>query len=232
MKKAVALLVVALVGFACSWAQDDVDYRYEIGGALGGSFYRGQLNHKFFGQMGFAAGAVGRWNINPYMAVKTMLGYASAKGSTNGVADFFPADPADPTVSLEKRKYKLNGGIVDFSATYEYNFWPFGLHHGYQGRQRITPFLQLGLGACYGTAGKALSLQIPIGVGVKYKLKPRVNLGFDWLYHFSLSDKLDGFEKPYGIKSSDFANKDSYSTAMFYISYEFSPKCPQCKKND
>lgn len=232
MKKAVVLLVVALVGFGGSWAQDDVDYRYEIGAALGGSFYRGQLNHKFFGQTGVAGGAVARWNINPYMAVKTMLGYASAKGSTGNVGDFFPADPADPAVSQEKRSYKFNDGIVDFSATYEYNFWPFGLHHGYQGRQRITPFLQLGLGACYGTAGKAFAFQIPIGVGVKYKLKPRVNLGFDWLYHFSLSDRLDGFENPYGIKSSGFANKDSYCTAVFYISYDFSPKCPQCNKND
>lgn len=232
MKKALVLLMAVLACLNGSRAQDDVDYRYEIGAALGGSFYRGQLNHKFFGQPGVAGGVVGRWNINPYMAVKAMLDYASVKGSTTNVDDFFPTDPGNPAVSTDKRSYKLSDGIVDFSATYEYNFWPFGLHHGYQGRQRITPFLQLGLGACYGTAGKALTLQIPIGVGVKYKLKPRVNLGFDWLYHFSLSDNLDGFEYPYGIKSTGFQNKDSYCTAMFYISYDFSPKCPQCNKND
>ncbi len=232
MKKAVILLAFAILGFNFAGAQDDVDYRYEIGAALGGSFYRGQLNHKFFGQTGVAGGALIRWNINPYMAVKAMLDYASVKGSTDNVNDFYPEDPSSQQASNEKKNYKLNDGVVDFSATYEYNFWPFGLHHGYQGRQRITPFLQLGIGACYGMAGKAFTFQIPIGVGVKYKLKPRVNLGFDWLYHFSLSDKLDGFENPYGIKSSGFQNKDSYCTAMFYISYDFSPKCPQCNKND
>lgn len=229
MKKATALLVITLIGINAVMAQDDVDYRYEIGAAAGGSFYRGQLNHKFFGQTGAAGGTLARWNINPYMAVKAMLDYASVKGSTENVNDFYPDGNQ---TAAQKRRFKLSDGIVDFSATYEYNFWPFGLHHGYQGRQRITPFLQLGIGACYGTAGKAFTFQIPIGVGVKYKLKPRVNLGFDWLYHFSLSDKLDGFEAPYGVKSTGFQNKDSYCTALFYISYDFSPKCPQCNKND
>lgn len=228
------MLAFALLGFSAveTQAQDDVDYRYEFGPMLGASFYHGELNHKFYGQLGVAGGALGRWIINPYMAVKVMLDYASIKGSTDNVDDFFPPDPDNPAPATEKRKYKMSDAVVDFSATYEYNFWPFGLHHGYQGRRRITPFLQLGLGVCYGTAGKAFTLQVPMGVGVKYKLKPRVNIGFDWLYHFSLSDKLDDFEKPYGISSSGFKNKDNYCTIMFYLTYEFSPRCPQCNKSN
>ncbi len=232
MKKAAILFVAALCCLNTAKAQDDVDYRYEIGAALGGSFYRGQLNHKFFGQLGIAGGATARWNINPYMSVKALLDYASAKGSTDNVNEFFQPDPDNGQTSTEKRSYNFSDGIVDFSVTYEYNFWPFGLHHGYQGRQRITPYAQIGLGACYGKAGKAFTFQIPIGVGVKYKLKPRVNLGFDWLYHITLSDALDGFETPHGVKSTGFANKDSYCTALFYLSYEFSARCPQCNKND
>ena len=119
MKKALVLLMAVLACLNGSRAQDDVDYRYEIGAALGGSFYRGQLNHKFFGQPGVAGGVVGRWNINPYMAVKAMLDYASVKGSTTNVDDFFPTDPGNPAVSTDKRSYKLSDGIVDFSATYE-----------------------------------------------------------------------------------------------------------------
>ena len=89
MKKALVLLMAVLACLNGSRAQDDVDYRYEIGAALGGSFYRGQLNHKFFGQPGVAGGVVGRWNINPYMAVKAMLDYASVKGSTTNVDDSY-----------------------------------------------------------------------------------------------------------------------------------------------
>lgn len=232
MRKATLLLLLTLAGIAAAQAQDDVDYRYEVGAQLGGSFYRGQLNHKFYGQLGAAAGLVGRWNINPYMAVKAMLDYAQVKGSTGNVGEYFPPDQYSGTATTEKRNYELSDGVVDFSATYEYNFWPYGLHHGYQGRQRITPFLQIGIGASYGKAGKAFTMQLPVGVGVKYKLKPRVNIGLDWLYHFTFTDKLDGFDSPHGVKSTGFANKDSYCTTMFYISYDFSPRCPQCNKND
>lgn len=235
MARAAATLVLAIVAAlgttTVARAQDDVDYRFEAGAALGTSNYRGQLNHKLLGQMGVAGGAMARWVINPYMAMKGMLDYASLKGSTGNVGEYFPPDAHSPEATTTKRSYSFSGGVVDFSATYEYNFWPYGLHHGYQGRQRITTFLQLGIGTCYSTEGKALALQLPIGVGVKYKLRPRVNLGFDWLYHFSLTDKLDGFSSPHGVKSSGFHNKDSYCTAVVYITYDFSPKCPQCNKN-
>ena len=87
-----------------SRAQDDVDYRYEIGAALGGSFYRGQLNHKFFGQPGVAGGVVGRWNINPYMAVKAMLERAGFEA---------PRFTVDPTVTdfyaFSKNSFTMEG---------------------------------------------------------------------------------------------------------------------------
>lgn len=232
MRKATATLTLLLLCcFTAATAQDDVDYRFEVGAAAGTSFYRGELNHKFFSQLGAAGGITGRWNIDPFMSVKAVLDYASVKGSTSNTGEFFPDDPHSSTAA-QPRTYKLSDGVVDLSATLEYNFWPFGLHHGYQGRQRITPFAQLGIGACYGKAGKAFTFQVPMGVGVKYKLRPRVNVGLDMLYHFSLSDKLDNFENPHGISSSGFKHKDDYCTMLLYITYEFSPKCPQCNKND
>lgn len=70
-----------------------------------------------------------------------------------------------------------------------------------------------------------------MGVGVKYKLKPRLNIGLDFLYHFTLSDGLDGFKNPHAISSSGFKNKDHYCTTLLYITYEFSPKCVECNKD-
>lgn len=233
MRKTALLALIMTVFIPVSlYSQDDVDYRYEIGPAIGGSFYRGELNHKFFSQLCPALGVVMRRVINPYMAVKATMGYAGVKGSTDNIAEYFPADPASPQSGQDRRYYSFNKGVVDLSVTYEYNFWPFGLHHGYQGRQRITPFLQIGLGGLYATAGKTASFQLPIGAGVKYKLKPRLNLGLDCLYHFTLTDKVDGFESPHGITTTLFRHKDDYCTAMIYITYDFSPRCPQCNKND
>ena len=180
MKIRAVTLCLMLFTATAAWAQDDVDYNFEIGVTAGTRFYNGDLNHKFFGQPGFAGGITGRWLINPYMAVKGTLGYNGIKGSTDNVNDYFPPNPDSPATSTEKRKYDLNDGIIDLSVTYEYNFWPYGLHHGYQGRQRITPYAQIGIGGAYGKAGKAFTFQVPVGVGVKYKLKPRLNIGLDF----------------------------------------------------
>ena len=214
MKIRAVTLCLMLFTATAACAQDDVDYNFEIGVTAGTSFYNGDLNHKFFGQPGFAGGITGRWLINPYMAVKGTLGYNGIKGSTDNVNDYFPPNPDSPATSTEKRKYNLNDGIIDLNVTYEYNFWPYGLHHGYQGRQRITPYAQIGIGGAYGKAGKAFTFQVPVGVGVKYKLKPRLNIGLDFLYHFTLSDGLDGFKNPLAISSSGFKNKDHYHAAV------------------
>ena len=85
-----------------------------------------------------------------------------------------------------------------------------------------------------GGAGACGGLNIPVGIGVKYKLKPRVNLGFEWTMRFSSTDKLDAtpdgtqLKDPYGVKSSMFKNKDSYSFAMFFITYDMFPKYRKC----
>ena len=90
----------------------------------------------------------------------------------------------------------------------------------------------MGMGFTYGQAVKpeksTFTLNIPLGIGVKYKLKPRVNMGMDWKFHFTLSDQLDGIVDPYGIKGSMLKNKDTYSMLMFYISYDLMPKYRKC----
>lgn len=225
------MLCIILYAVSTTYAQDDVDYKFEIGATAGISFYNGDLSHKFYGNMAFAGGITGRWLINPYMAVKSTFAYNSIKGSTKNVNDFYPPKPESAQTYSDKRQYDFTDGIIDLSVTYEYNFWPFGMHHGYQGRKRITPYAQIGIGGTYGKAGKDFTMQIPLGLGVKYKLKPRINIGLDWLYHFTLSDNLDGIKYPYGISSSGFKNKDHYCTTMLYITYEFAPKCVQCNKN-
>ena len=71
-------------------------------------------------------------------------------------------------------------------------------------------------------------MNIPVGVGVKYKLRERLNVGLDWTMRFSMSDKLDGIADPYNIESGFLKNKDSYSFTMFYISYDLFPKYRKC----
>ena len=74
---------------------------------------------------------------------------------------------------------------------------------------------------------------VPLGLGVKYKLGERLNLGVEWRVHFSLSDKLDGMADPYGIRSSGlFKNTDCYSALQLTLTYSFMSKCRTCNNDD
>ena len=80
--------------------------------------------------------------------------------------------------------------------------------------------------------GCMLLVMLPLGVGVKYKLGKRVNLGLEWAVHFSLSDELDGVKDPYMIKSSGlFKNTDCYSALQLTLTYSFMQKCRTCNSD-
>ena len=89
----------------------------------------------------------------------------------------------------------------------------------------------MGFGITYGLAGKSFTANIPVGLGIKYKVAQRLNLGLDYLVHFSLSDKLDGLDAPLGISSSGFRNKDHYSALTLTLTYDLNPRCPTCNKD-
>lgn len=164
------------------------------------------------------------------MAVKTQFDYGQIKGSTDGLKAFYPANP--DAAGTERLTYSVSNAVYSLSALYELHFLPYGYERGYQGYSRITPYIQAGFGLAYGPAGKGFTAQIPIGVGIKYKAGPRLNLGLDWTAHFSLSDKLDGLKAPLGIKSSGFRNKDHYGALLFTITYDLAPVCPTCNRDD
>ena len=233
MRRPAYLLALALLTAlpTCIWAQDDPTYRMELGAAAGTSFYLGDLNSTFYGHMGAAGAVVARYIFNPRMTLKGMLSYGSLSGDTKDISRFYPENPGNGTVSESPRAYSFKGSVTDFSLTYEYNFWGYSLHGGYQDYRRITPYIQLGLGVTYGEAGKAFTANLPIGVGVKFKLRDRLNIGLDWSMHFSLSDKLDGLPDPYGITTSGIKNKDHYSFTMIYLTYDLAPKCVNCNKD-
>ncbi|MBQ7635050.1 MAG: outer membrane beta-barrel protein [Bacteroidaceae bacterium] len=223
-----ALLLVALP--ASLMAQDDLEYRMEVGGALGAGFGINDTNYEFFGQPGAGGGALWRWVFSPRSALKVQAGYVMSKGDTDKMEDFQPAQPLTP--SEERLRYSFSGGLVSLDVLYEIHFLPYGYKANYLGHKRLVPYLQIGVGATYGTAGKAFSPEIPVGFGLKYKLAERLNLGFDWQMRFTTSDKLDGLEAPQGIKSQAFKNKDYYHTAFITLTYSFAPRCKTCNKDE
>ncbi len=221
--------LICLLALVCSLhaaaQNDETVYRLELGGGVGMGLNLTDVD----GKIGLAAAAVARFPLNPRMAVKAQFSYSQIKGATDGIKNFYPVDPSQP--GSDRLHYEVSDGIYDLSALYELHFLPYGYVRDYKGYSRIVPYLQMGFGLTYGPAGKAFSANIPLGFGVKYKVAPRLNLGLDWLMHFSLSDKLDGLDAPLGIKSSGFRNKDHYSTLTLTLTYDLNPRCPTCNRD-
>ena len=120
-------------------------------------------------------------------------------------------------------------------VAYEYNFWPYGTGRDYRGAQPLTPYIMGGMGLTHvnGGAKNVTTANLFLGVGVKYKLAERLNLGLEWAMHFATSDKLDGVADPYTVGSVGmFKNKDGYSALSLSLTYSFMPKCRTCNKDD
>lgn len=215
----------------CTQAQEDADFRMEIGGGVGAGFYIGDFNNTVFSNQKPAFSAYWRYIFDHYNSLKVSLGYTGIKGSTKDHDSFYPQDPNDKKADATPLNYEFSGSIVDLSCMYEINFFPYGFYQDFFGHKRLTPYLQLGAGMAYADKGKSMAFNIPIGCGVKYRVSRRVNLSLDWAMHFTLSDKLDGVEDPLGIKSSGFKNKDHFGITMLTITYSFAPRCANCNKD-
>jgi hypothetical protein len=215
-------VIVAML-ISCSAAlkagAQDLEYAVELGAMGGPAFYMGDAKlNGFYQNVTMAGGAMGRYNINPRMALKFDAGFGSIKGDATKEDNKFPA--------TKGQEWSFNHSLVDVGCQYELNFWGYGTGNGYKGHKRLVPYIQMGLGFTY--CNDDLTMNIPLGFGIKYKLKKRLNVGLDWTMRLSMSDKLDGIEDPYRIKSGFMKNKDSYSWTMFYISYDLCPKYRKC----
>lgn len=221
LARKILLSILCVMAFNGMSAQD-LEYKYELGGMLGGGFYLGDANYSALYKNTNLAGALyGRYNINPRMALKVDLAYSGISGNALDLANKYP--------DIKDQEWKFNKSVIDLGCQYEICFWGYGTGRGYKGSKRLAPYIQVGLGFTYGN--NSLTMNIPFGFGVKYKLKDRVNVGVDWTMHFSMSDDLDGIGDPYSIKSGFLKNKDSYGLTMFYISYDLCPKYRKCNND-
>lgn len=226
MRKGLVTLLMLCATLTASAQQDD-EYLMEIGGGVGMVSYQGDFNGKITSGMQPAGAIVWRRLLNPYMGFRVTGMMGKLKGDATRVETYYP----DETT----RAYSFDRSLTDVSVTYEYNFWPYGTGRDYRGAKRLTPFVFGGIGATCLSGGekKVFTANVPIGLGIKYKLKERLNVGLEWSMHFSLSDELDGMADPYGIKSSGaFKNTDCYSGLMLTLTYSFKSKCRTCNNDD
>ena len=218
MKRILTAIFMIICVATASQAQD---YRYELGGGLGFSGYLGDVNKSNFLQHpGFAGGAIFRYLPSTRWAVKANLTVAGISGNS---ADNNMAFPDGAT-------YSFSSTLYDMGAQLEFNFFDYGIGATYLKLKRITPYMTVGIGGVVASASgqTSFAVNMPVGVGLKYKLKERLNVGVEFTMRKAFGDKLDGLSDLNGVKSSFAKNTDWSSFTMFTISYEFSKRCKTC----
>ena len=215
---AFAILLMLAVG---THAQTEPEYRLEVGGGIGMVSYQGDFNGTIFKNMQPMFSLLAKYKFNPRVAIAMNISYGKLKGSAKDVTPHVPEQWAD---------YSFKRKIGDVGVRMEYNFWPYGTGMEYRGAQRLTPYIFIGLGTTvYKTDKPQLAMNMPLGLGVKYKAADRVNMALEWAMHFSSSDRLDGASNPLGIKSSGlFKNTDCYSQLRLSVTYDLWAKCKTC----
>ena len=204
-------------------AEEYASYKFDVGVHAGMSGYLGDANESnMFKHPGYTAGASFRYLPNSRWAFRGILNTASLNGNTADFDDKFPGGV----------NYDFRSQIYDLSARCEFNFFNYGIGETYKQMRRWSPYISLGLGASLATCDEnlAFALNIPMGVGVKYKLKQRLNLGLEFSMTKVLSDHVDGADLSdlYQIKSSFIKNTDWYSQLAVSITYEFGKRCETC----
>lgn len=228
LRKILIIYIALLYSANVINAQEADDFKGELGVTLGGSFYMGDANYTMpFKDFRVAGGFIGRYIINPHAAIKGNLVMAQVAGDTRNFENKYP--------NLQYVAFKRN--LIDLGAQFEYNFLAYGLNYGFRKEYRFTPYILGGVGFTYALPPNdaLFTLNFPIGLGVKYKVSRRLNVGCEFTMRFTLSDKLDVTHKeqlqlnnPYEIKGKGLKNKDSYSFTLLYITYDLFPKCKEC----
>ncbi len=222
MKQILALVALLLAGSPCLHAQQEPEYRLELGAGAGLVSYVGDLNGSLIRGLQPMGTFVAKYKPNPRMAWDLFIGFGQLKGSSKNADTWLP--------ELTEHPIEFKRGLTDVAFRYECNFWPYGTGREYRGARQFTPFITIGLGLSF--AGSAAGGQIPLGVGVKYKLATRWNMALEWTMHITGSDELDGTRDPYGIKSSGmFKNTDCYGVLGLTLTYDLWQKCPTCNND-
>lgn len=203
------------------------DYRFDFGGGIGMTGYLGDANTANLWQhpswdveVLFRYIATPRWNF------KTNFYVGGLSGNSADMTNVFP----------DNNSYKFSTTFYELGEMAEFHFFNYGMGETYRHLKRFTPYITGGLGlTAWSVSGHGgVAFTIPLGLGVKFKLRERLNLGLEFLMKKTFTDRLDGpdLADPFGIKSSFMKNTDWYSTLTFTISYEFSKRCATCNYKD
>lgn len=216
MKKMILPLLAVLTLHSAARAQmESVTQEGEIGVSLGAAHYFGDLNTSAkVNRAKLAFGVFFRKQFGNYIAVRVGGQFAQL-----GYADKYYSD----NEFQRRRNLSFNSNVWELALQGDFNFFKY-VPGSYD--YRFTPYVTIGAsifsydpyaylgGQKYflrplGTEGQgsaaypdrkpysSMAFAIPFGVGVKYSVNERINVGFEVLHRFTNTDYLDDVSTTY-----------------------------------
>jgi hypothetical protein len=225
---ALRFLVVLMVCIAPCLAQAQDRYVGELGLFGGGSYYNGDANStKIFYENHLAFGGLLRYFINDRGVLKLDV----IRGKTSGdTRNFDNVLPNGQQAAFEQRFW-------DIGIQIEHNFLKYGFESWDREIKRHTPYVLIGPGLTIYDhwRGNMLAFNVTFGVGYKFKLWKRWNLGFEWSMRKLFVDNFDVVDNdskilndPYRVGHNVFKNNDYYTCAVAFISLDLIKRKSRC----
>ena len=92
-------------------AQEDPEYRMEIGAGAGMMGYLGDFNGNLTKDLQPMGTVLARYIFNPYMGLKLNVSYGKMKGKSTDVETYYP--------DLADNPYEFSNSLLDIGLTYE-----------------------------------------------------------------------------------------------------------------
>jgi hypothetical protein len=216
MRKPGIILLITIISFSSVNGQyESVVQQGEFGISAGAAHYFGDLNTSAkFNRPKLALGVFFRKQFGNYIGLRVAANYARI-----GYSDVYNTD----NEFQQRRNLSFNSNIFELALQGDFNFFKFIPGDPYHA---FTPYVTLGIGVFsydpfayldnqkvflrpLGTEGQGtaaypdrkpyntMAFCLPFGVGVKYALNNRMNIGFEVLHRFSNTDYLDDVSKTY-----------------------------------
>ncbi|HWB94220.1 MAG TPA: DUF6089 family protein [Puia sp.] len=241
MKKLLFGALILCIGFRASAQEEAIVQEGEFGFSVGAAQYFGDLNpNPRFNTPNLAASAFFRKNFGGYVALRIAASYAFLAYSDRHNTD---------NEFMYRRNLSFNSNVWEGAIQGDFNFFKYIPGSNFH---RFTPYITFGIGVFnynpytyyqgqkiylrqLGTEGQgsaaypdrksygSMAVCFPLGVGVKYSLNRKVNIGFEVLYRFTTTDYLDDVSKTYAPNAQPQYLPDGQPTLWYALqdrSYE------------
>ena len=183
----------------------------EIGFQLGAYNYTGDLSHSFQVK-----------NLRPAGSVYLRTNISDAVGLKYGIAGGFLHGSRKYKIGSESQttEKSFNTTILEAFGAFEFYFLDYKSKHA---KTHWTPYLSLGMGgfvyfgdAAKGSGKSRFQPLIPLGIGFKYNINPRFDIGIEASARITFFDYLDGIDSNEPI-GPDYVYGDKYTFDTYYF---------------